>query len=764
VTVLLAKSRAHGELTLQQHLIDTELAATSLFRADSRWGQRWPQFFKLDPADPRFLLELRVAALFHDIGKANEDFQRAVTGTAFFPQTLRHEHLSALIMCLPVVRRWLAPSTIDVDLCTAAVLSHHLKAEDQDGEWVWGQFQNSPTLRLHLDDPQVRETLRRVSELLGLAEAPPLPPDVITSQARGVWLEALQQGVEAARKFGRTLKKDPERRRRSVAVKVGLIVSDAAASGLFRTGNRIDAWINSVAHAEALSAERIAADIIGARLSSIGGGASLQPFQVRASETGPRTLLLAACGSGKTLAAWKWAEAQARARPLGRVIFLYPTRGTATEGFRDYAAWAPEGEATLLHGTAEYELEKMHENPSDSVRGKQLADSEAESRLYALALWSKRYFSATVDQFLGAMEHRYESLCLLPALADAAVIIDEVHSFDPRMFASLIAFLKEFDVPILCMTATLPSGRREELEHVGLRSFPSKEESVELADLSAKERAPRYRLKRVPGAIDAMEIAAAAFREGKRVLWVVNQVAGAQALTRSLSAQLGTRVLCYHSRFRLMDRQRAHQETVQSFQQTTRAAIAVTTQVCEMSLDLDADVLVTEECPVTSLVQRFGRANRHLARPGILARLVTYPADGDRPYSKGDLAGVQEFLAGLDGTELCQADLAARLENLDLDETSATGASSLFDSGFYAVPREFRDIDEFARASVLRGDVDEVERRLKAGKSIAGFIVPVPRRFAALPTGTRLPAWLGVAETEHYEASLGFVAPERKVT
>jgi CRISPR-associated endonuclease/helicase Cas3 len=33
-------------------------------------------------------------------------------------------------------------------------------------------------------------------------------------------------------------------------------------------------------------------------------------------------------------------------------------------------------------------------------------------------------------------------LCLLPVLADSAVIIDEVHSFDPRMFKNLVAFLQ----------------------------------------------------------------------------------------------------------------------------------------------------------------------------------------------------------------------------------------------------------------------------------------------------------------------------------
>jgi len=64
-----------------------------------------------------------------------------------------------------------------------------------------------------------------------------------------------------------------------------------------------------------------------------------------------------------------------------RVLFLYPTRGTATEGFRDYVSWAPAEEAALAHGTAAYDLEEMFENPADSHAEK---DFTSEDRLYAL--------------------------------------------------------------------------------------------------------------------------------------------------------------------------------------------------------------------------------------------------------------------------------------------------------------------------------------------------------------------------------------------
>ena len=136
-----------------------------------------------------------------------------------------------------------------------------------------------------------------------------------------------------------------------------------------------------------------------------------------------------------------------------------PTRATATEGFRDYVSWAPEG--SLIHGTASYELDGMFENPSDDRTHR---DYTAEARLFAIAFWDKRVFSATVDQFLGFLQYAYGAVCLLPVLADSVIVIDEVHSFDDAMFSALKEFLTEFNVPTLCMTATLPKSRRDQLE------------------------------------------------------------------------------------------------------------------------------------------------------------------------------------------------------------------------------------------------------------------------------------------------------------
>ena len=789
---LWAKSKRNGKIvTLEEHLLDAEKSARLIFRLDGRWGQNWCRFFRIqgEAEQRRFLLNLQVAALLHDVGKANADFYAAVTTPGFKAQTLRHEHLSALVLSLPEVRQWLSKNPdLDIDVITAAVLSHHLKASEsqvtvKDNPEASAKLKNykwcqpsgdsaKASVLLYLQHEEVKATLQRIANIANLEAIPALPTSAW--KMGSVWEKAWKNGKDAGRQFSRSLKSDDKRRSFLVAIKAGLIVSDSVASGLVRLGNNIEDWIEDVVHSAPIGATDIETVILKPRADQIAKltGKPFKPhsFQTQMSLQSSLALLLAACGTGKTLGAWMWAEAQSRKYKIGKVIFLYPTRGTATEGFRDYVSWAPEADAALVTGTARYELEAMQENPSESssIKGK---DFQTDARLFALGLWSRRYFSATVDQFLSFMEHSYTSLCLLPVLADSAVIIDEVHSFDQKMFDTLISFLKHFDMPVLCMTATLPTGRRDQLIEAGLQVFPTEDDrdSLNLKDLNKEEKRPRYDLEPVDDFSAAFDKAVRSYQTGERVLWVVNTVDRCLAIAERLEVALKTKVLTYHSRFRLCDRQEVHQKTIAAFAYQKdggerKRSIAVTTQVCEMSLDLDADVLITEVAPVSSLVQRFGRANRHLARGDeFRAKLHTYIAPNHLPYSKDELTIAQTFLAELSDQSISQYQLAVSLERHSKPERDSDGSARFLDSGYYATPGSFRDTDEYSVPCILDCDLEEVKAILNSKETYKKepFIINVPRKWANQETKHHswLPKYIGVAETlGHYDnPERGFV-------
>jgi CRISPR-associated endonuclease/helicase Cas3 len=765
---LLAKSIRNGnEVTLQNHLEDTEKAANQIFRVNKRWGENWCRFFKItEKADQEnFLLHLRIAALFHDIGKANEDFQKAVSVKGFFQQTIRHEHLSALILHLPKVRKWLSENeNLDLNVIAGAVLSHHIKASAEGDKWKWMQPKDKFVLNLFNSHEELNFIFDKIKEIAELSDVLRLDEKLWLDESP--WNEALDNGFRTARQFRREIRKDKKRQNFLLAVKAGLIASDAVASGLVREGHKFD-WIDEKVHSPTIRKQEVAEAIIDKRAKKIFEDKPIKwnDFQLASANLGKRALLLAACGSGKTIAAWKWAEAQTQKYKIGKVIFLYPTRGTATEGFKDYVGYAPETEAGLLHGTARYELEGIAENPSDATRenGK-TKNYEPEARLFALGFWGKRYFSATVDQFLSFLEHSYSSLCLLPVLADSAVIIDEVHSFDKQMFENLICFLENFDVPVLCMTATLPKSRIENLENVGLRVYPNNEEFEKLKDLKKAEIHPRYDLEFADGRDEVFEIAAEEYKAGKRVLWVVNTVKRCQQIAKILEKKYKIKPIVYHSRFRLMDRKNRHEETVDAFKQTEKQQIAITTQVCEMSLDLDADVLITEIAPISSLVQRFGRSNRHLIRgKDFRSRLIVYEPENYAPYEKENLELAKIFLGDLPKKDVSQRLLAEKLEEHAKKVRQVEGDFAPFlSSGYYAVPGNFRDTDDYTNPCVLSENLADVRKCLDDRKPIDPFIVSVPGNDDAVwiiknDKPSWLPKYLKIADSKFYDENFGFM-------
>jgi CRISPR-associated endonuclease/helicase Cas3 len=112
-------------------------------------------------------------------------------------------------------------------------------------------------------------------------------------------------------------------------------------------------------------------------------------------------------------------------------------------------------------------------------------------------------------------------------------------------------------------------------------------------------------------------------REGARVLVIRNLVDDCIDTQRELENQVGEasdlvfkvngKRAPHHSRFAPEDRKRLDTAIEATFGKKTRArsVVAVATQTVEQSLDIDADVLITDLCPMDVLLQRIGRLHRH---------------------------------------------------------------------------------------------------------------------------------------------------------
>ena len=143
----------------------------------------------------------------------------------------------------------------------------------------------------------------------------------------------------------------------------------------------------------------------------------------------------------------------------------------------------------------------------------------------------------------------------------------------------------------------------------------------------------------------AADAAVQAARGGARVLVIRNLVSAAVETWEAVQATGHTELLLHvadgpalhHGRFAPEDRKLLDRavESALSSDMDRRApggVIIIGTQTLEQSLDIDADLLITDLCPADVLLQRIGRLHRHrLPRPAGFERprcIVLVPEDG----------------------------------------------------------------------------------------------------------------------------------------
>ncbi|MEK6324415.1 MAG: CRISPR-associated helicase Cas3' [Acidobacteriota bacterium] len=738
------------------------------------------RFFKLSVGQmPRLRATARLAAFCHDLGKANDGFQGMVRRESS-EQAIRHEHLSTLLMSLrPLRRQFERMVEADYEIARVVVLGHHLKIVDDDSVETKGR--KIPTLAQSLngeesftvaaDHQQFKKLIASFSEIAGflIEDDISIPKHWSFYEEKGFCIEPLRDQVrEELQSIKAILRKDKPRIRLLRAVKAVFFAADAAASGIRRIegeligGKRreeitVTDWIKTnlsrgktADDLEKLLTKR-KAEVI--KREQAKGKADFEfrekDFQTEAATLGKRALLLAPCGSGKTYAAYLWIKKQLDTRAEWKVVFLYPTTGTATEGFKDYASH--DEDSALVHMRAAFDLEGMFENPDDRSKNNYLADQ----RLYALGYWPDAIFSATADAFLSFLQNSYSSLCLLPVLARSVIVIDEIHSFDYAMFDALLEFLREFDAPVLMMTASLPKERRKRLEEgcPGIEVFPQEDDMTRLKELEESATSSRYLIEasrmnsvgddKTLYPSDLLDIAIQTHDQNLKVLWVVNTVDRCINIARALEER---NVFCYHSRFEYKHRRDRHREVIDAFHPSnTRGVIAVTTQVCEMSLDLDADVLITEIAPAPSLIQRMGRCNRgnppHV--PGASGRVFLYAPVNGNPYEEESMQSGKDLIASLDLTKAVkQSELTEKLE--EIATSKERGKRCLFTMATWESysGNDFRDTDDFTVSAIRESQIDEFKRLQRARKSVAGLIMQAPRKLCEKERRTDL--WLVV--------------------
>lgn len=703
---LMAKSSRHTppplSATLQGHLQDVTRMAQELVRG---WGAVVLATVGL-PNEPwlgRLAVALPRGAFAHDLAKANSQFQRMIRypGAPDARQALRHEYLALwLTVSLPELNDWLLEGC-DRTTSTAmlaAVAGHHRKLGNLDA--LGPAKSEELTLWLLMGHRDVAAALGWAAEALRLP-GPPALRDVPLSLADSRPLGEAEDWLESAEAWLKA--QDRDTRVFVALVKALLIGADVAGSALPRSAVGADPCAWACAALQRVTTPAGLDAVVQERLR----GQGLRNFQRQMAESTSRaTFVRAGCGSGKTAGAYAWAKQHA-----GRKLFFcYPTTGTATEGFADYVPQEGSSEWALVHSRAAVDLADILGNADDE------SPEIHAQRVRSLESWDAAVTICTVDAVLGLVQNHLRGLFSSPAILNGAFVFDEAHQYDDALWDALEDFLRTLrGAPVLLMTASLQPHRRERLRHV-LAELPGG--MVEVAGPPDLETIPRYRLAMAAGD-EAKQAVRDMLAGGGKVLWVANQVERCRAIARDADAWAGAAVLPYHSRYRYEDRVLRHREVIEAFRQSRPGPVlAATTQVCEVSLDLSADLLVTDLAPVPSLIQRLGRLNRRVAeqeRPRVCQALVLEP-EAALPYEQADLELARDWLRDLGEGELSQADLAAGFERgVSQVPARQRWASAWLEGGAFTRIGELREpgtTGPFVRAEALssRPDTDRIVR------------------------------------------------------
>jgi CRISPR-associated endonuclease/helicase Cas3 len=714
---------------LAQHLRDVAVCAEAI--VDST-GHAQLSAFGIDSEAhlQRFRRLVSFAAICHDLGKANHHFQRMVADSPIkAKQSIRHEWLSWWFLRLPEMQPWITESIpletreIDWAICLWAITGHHpaynrsRPQKRPDG--------TEDLILFHCSHGDFTECLHAVSEIVGSKSMPAWNQDMRLS-ADDVYDSILDAHYDDSTLW-EMMKNDHVAKSLLACVKNTLVASDVAGSS-FPLQNSLEneetEWRSRINGSLSMTptTEEISS-LVNDRLTVNGVRNELRPFQRDVADlAGEITLVQAGCGSGKTLAAYHWAATR---HPGKRLYICYPTTGTATEGFRDYlfdkSEHRAKSGAELFHGRATIDRDLILETTDD------FDPDDSLSRIHSLRSWGVPLVSCTVDTVLSIICNHRKAIYSWPGICNAVFVFDEIHAYDSSLFGALLAFLRNLrGIPVLLMTASLPEHRLERLKSVaedrgGLVCIPGPQ------DLEKLERYKQL-------VIDREEVVAQVqheYESGGKVLWVSNTV------DRTMSAYDQCRHFAqsntvYHSRFRYIDRVRRHSAVIGAFQDLSKHAIAWTSQVAEMSLDLSCTLLVTELAPISALIQRLGRLNRRATRRTDLIRpfIVIEPLNKNGelahlPYLPEELAEAKRWLSQLP-SRISQADLVESWNKLESNRReSIRSDSSWIDGGFERDVTPLRDPGQ--GMTVLREcDRDDV---IEGRRSILEVSIPMNQSY-----------------------------------
>lgn len=610
------------------------------------------------------------ACFLHDFGKATKGFQDMLRGGPRYSH--RHEVFSLAFI------NWIGGALSEEERIwvAAAIVSHHKNAKE---------IQLAYNER---GDPDNKILAKRLAEI-----------DKATLRALWDWISKFQKTWIEELSLGEMSVASADLVPQEEAV--GIIKSQGAAN-IRKWLNDYQRWIRKITRSEEqaliigsialrghiISSDHLASahtgDLPSPKLS--GPEKLLERWRLAVDKpydpydhqrvcisTKGSAVLMAPTGSGKTEASLLWAMAQAEeGKPVPRLCYTLPFQASMNamyDRLNDANSGAFPDQVGLEHSrsTLAYYRSLLEDDPKKAARSAKRLSNLARLNYYPVRVLSPYQILKGPYCLKG-----YESL--LSDCFNAAFILDEVHAYEAKRLALIFATVKylreRYGARFFVMSATLPKLLRERLkealgDYTLLQATP---------DLYSKFQ--RHRLSLKDGDLlnpKSLHEIAQTVQDRQSVLVCCNTVRRAQDAYLELKRRLGSgfEVVLLHGRFNSKDRL-AKEKTVRtatgSKSDQRKPILLIATQVVEVSLDIDLDVIFTDPAPLEALLQRFGRINRRRSKKCADVYVFREPADGQKIYGEDVVRASLDVLEKNNGMMIDESKVSDWLDMVYKDE------------------------------------------------------------------------------------------------
>jgi CRISPR-associated endonuclease/helicase Cas3 len=205
------------------------------------------------------------------------------------------------------------------------------------------------------------------------------------------------------------------------------------------------------------------------------------------------------------------------------------------------------------------------------------------------------------------------------------IILDEIHTYKDLAQTNIIHLIETLvflGCHVHICTATMPSSLKNEILNILGRDNT---QIVELPD----ETLDTFN-RHIIHTVDSFNLddIITHYNNGEKVIVTRNKVDSAiKTYTELKNKCPNAKIMLLHSRFKRGDRNLLENKLINDFNAKSEPCILVSTQVIEVSLDINFDIMFTDNADIMALIQRFGRINRQRKTIGVLKDIYIVNTD-----------------------------------------------------------------------------------------------------------------------------------------